>query len=319
MIAYHGGALANRQWQLTANHLWLGFLSHPIWQTLLGSTHLGKMIVHLSLKVRYHFCVFLYGVALHHIKQPNFKVDAFFDHVGWKANQNIPGVSNLNGAIVGDMQQGKIYLHQGFGLLNFQKIFKTPWIVKKTKMQAQWYYTPKTRDWSVDIDRFGFDDGHMFASFRFIEGMAIPKGDIEGDFHLNDVGLLGRYLPKIKLKPKVYDWLADSFTQGFINHGEFILRGPVNKFPFRQKEGDFLATGDVHNVHMKYGDGWPALNQLNSHLTFHDNAMFMQNGTAQMPDVLLQDIHGTIPYLNHADVDLEQPCKEIYRAVASFS
>ena len=46
--------------------------------------------------------------------------------------------------------------------------------------------------------------------------------------------------------------------------------------------------------------------------------MFMQNGTAQMPDVLLQDIHGTIPYLNHADVDLDATMQGDLQGIGKF-
>ena len=52
--------------------------------------------------------VSLSGAALHHIKQPNFKVDVFLIMLAGKPIK-IFQVSNLNGAIVGDMQQGKIY------------------------------------------------------------------------------------------------------------------------------------------------------------------------------------------------------------------
>ena len=92
----------------------------------------------------------------------------------------------------------------------------------------------------------------------------------------------------------------------------------MKHFPFKHHRGEFLALGDIHQLTFAYDKYWPVMNNLNGRITFHDQSMEVDHGTADMPLVHLSKIHAFIPYLKQGDVDIHAQMKGDLKGVTQF-
>ena len=122
-LTYHGGAALQRSWDFTGNQINLKVLSQPIWTKLFAHEQVAMKYLKLQPSGTLPFVHLHLSGLTHqqHADHPvNFTIKTILNDVSWHAVGKIPGVSNLNGYIVGDKNKGKLKLFQGLGLLDAQ-------------------------------------------------------------------------------------------------------------------------------------------------------------------------------------------------------
>lgn len=322
LLSYRGGALAQRQWQLYANHLNLAMFSRPMWVHFLAGFHKAKAWAQLY---PHGYVDFIHASVSNlnpkQTSQMHFQIQAFLHHVSWQAVGHLPGVSYLNGVIAGSEKSGQVQLSQDVGAIDFKGLFKYPWMIKQSAVDGDWSYSAKDKHWVFSLSKLLINDGHLnLQTSGTLDGLGkqVPNADLHGNFSLNDVSYLQHYLPLVKLKPKVYNWLTDSLQQGFLNNGELIIQGPLKHFPFKHHEGKFIASGDIHQVHFKFDPNWPALNDLQGYLLFQNDGMQVQNAQADLPFIQLKQINAKIPHFHNADLDVSSQMSGDLKGVDQF-
>lgn len=68
------------------------------------------------------------------------------------------------------------------------------------------------------------------------------------------------HLIQVKRLPQKNDaWTRNAFMEGTVENGSMIIRGPINKFPFRKMEGMFSADLQVTEATILFSKLWPPL------------------------------------------------------------
>jgi uncharacterized protein (TIGR02099 family) len=308
LIHYSCGNDEKPAWTIYANHLNVAIFSQPLWIHFLSGFPKLKEWSALN---PHGFIDFMHLNLTQDksddLSAAHFEIQVFLNQLSWQAVGHVPSVSHLNGAIEGDNTSGTVRFNQSLGELNFQGLFKYPFIMKKSSLDGDWTYDAKQSAWKFNVNSLALSDGHLNLQVQgsvYGQGLQAPVADLQGDVSLNNLSALDRYLPLIKLSPKLYDWLVNSLQAGDLVNGKVALKGPLKFFPFKKNEGTFVAYGDFEKIHFKFDPAWPALTDLHGHLVFQNNSLQVDQASAQMFGMPIQHIQSALPSFSQADVDV---------------
>jgi uncharacterized protein (TIGR02099 family) len=110
-------------------------------------------------------------------------------------------------------------------------------------------------------------------------------------------------LPDGALSPKFIDWGRNAIKAGTLHNVQALLRGDPRRFPFREHQGQFLASTDFTDVVLDYepGHGWPQAAEARGRfgltgpefwLTLDDGRLLdsrVPQLTVRIPDVVTQE------------------------------
>lgn len=98
------------------------------------------------------------------------------------------------------------------------------------------------------------------------------------------------YLPANKMQPKSLEWLDHAFISGGARNGEFTLRGPLKKMPFRNGEGIFRIEFDSSDNVVNIWPPGPYATNVVAHAVFDGPSMTIYGYEAKVLDSNAQDI-----------------------------
>ncbi len=108
---------------------------------------------------------------------------------------------------------------------------------------------------------------HWF-DFRFMKGHA-PYIDAYATFEDGDVTSAGEYFPVSVMSQNLVSWLDEAVIAGRLTSGDFELKGPLDKYPFRgNKEGIFRIDADFDGMELNYFKNWSHLKNARLHTRF---------------------------------------------------
>ncbi len=205
---------------------------------------------------------------------PDFSGRVRFADLGFEPFRRAPGIAGLDGAIEGRGAGGVVRVATRDATMNWP-------------LQWREIVTLPKADGSVEWERFGngvrffVDDGHIETGHGSASGrvrVVLRPGElplmvldaVARDF---DVRQAGRYLPIEKLSPKALAWLDGAFRAGRVTEGRVSIVGPVRGFPYREKQGQFRASGHAEDVDLFYAPGWPEIKKIDADFRFDGPGM----------------------------------------------
>ncbi len=195
---------------------------------------------------------------------PAFRIEADFDDVGIAAAGNRPGVRGFTGYINGDRAGGRLELRSRNLLVDAPEVMTEAIDVAVASGTLLWRQsgddTTILSD-SIDLASPVFDSRSSFELHLAANGAA-PDIDLTMSYRIADVAAVKRYLPRNIMRERLYDWFQAALVGGSIDRGTVRLRGPLDQFPFDDGEGRFLVEGSARNLTFRYGQRWPAAEQV---------------------------------------------------------
>jgi uncharacterized protein (TIGR02099 family) len=245
-------------------------------------------------KVRFH----LQAGAAPEIRLQTFSAD--FSGISSKAWKKIPATSNLSGHIRGNLQQFQLDLDTRNASLIFPHLFRTPLPLSLVQGRLDWQ-SGAAGDWRLNSDRLIVESPDLQTVSR-IAVNASPNEplnlDLQTDFR-NGIGAnAGTYYPVGIMSPKLVEWLDRSIVSGSVPSGSFLLRGPLQGFPYHKTHtGHFEVLFDAENLVLDYQQGWPALKDGNARIQFYNNELHINASSAQILDSMVLQSNAHIPSL----------------------
>ncbi|WP_047538370.1 YhdP family protein [Methylotenera versatilis] len=222
-------------------------------------------------------------------KPEHYLVNTRFNQLGIQAFQEIPGFSNLTGAIQADEDGGKLTLASQNATLDFKDILRWPIPASQLKGEV---------DWKVRKDQTRITAKEVFISSPHITGTVNASYDMNGikGGHLDLTGKFGKgnakYAPfyyPIILGESTIHWLDTSILAGRAEDVLLRVKGNLADFPFVDKQnkpntqlGIFKVTAKVSDALLEYGTGWPAIDQLNLDLLFEGKRMLLEANSGRI-------------------------------------
>jgi uncharacterized protein (TIGR02099 family) len=234
---------------------------------------------------------------------PRFMVSADVAGLSARASGRWPGVTGVSGLVSGTDQQGRLALRSNSLYFEWPRLFREPIAGVDVKADVDWRRAGEA--WVLESP--GVVVAHPGArargSFEFVyerPGLS-PRLTMDIAVEEGDVALTRRVLPYGRLEQGSISWLEPAFLGGHVDQGHVTYRGPVRSFPFRNGEGEFLATAVVSGVSLDYFAGFPPLENGAGTVEFHNAGIKASLKSGEVgglrlgrADVAIADTHETV-------------------------
>lgn len=227
-------------------------------------------------------------------------IDVVFDNISYGSPETAIRLSPLSGALSFDGHQGKLLIHSRELTFDFPKYYQSPMAlsevnfdVKLLKDKEAWTISGK----SVHAKYHHTPIGGEF-SLSFSENQPWPEVDIS--MQLGEIGSREALplLPDAKFPPALMTWLDRAVQAGKLRSTAFVLKGPLQDFPFDKQTGVFKVKCELADVTLDYDERWPKLEHIKADLHFNNRSLKIDGDKATIRGAVVEDIDAIIPNLS---------------------
>ncbi len=242
------------------------------------------------------------------LKDEKWHADGRFSDLRLHAVDTTPGVSGLSGSFIVTDKEGSLQIDSNKVVLDTAGLFREPVNLLKLTGSMQWKNNPN--GWSIDAADFDLinNDITLRASMSLLlPNSGSPIIDLLVDFKDADARKTSKYLPVKILEQATIAWLDKSIIKGFVPKGNVVLRGPLDKFPFDNGEGQFEVRFDVVEAKLDYEPGWPSISDMQGEMIFSGRSMDIIGKSGR---ILNADVHEVKAHIE--DIELDDPLLEMH-------
>lgn len=209
-----------------------------------------------------------------------------FDQLGWRAKDNIPGVSNLSGVLNWQPTEGRLELDS-----------------ENSTFDIKGYPTQKLTIFNGAFDWKELNDGLRLSIERLVASQPELTISLEGAFDQltqNSVGnirLAGNfsgknlqkwmpYLPKKHMKAKLFAWLNNDIKRLGQATGKITINGMAKDFPFDNGNGEFSIVSHVVGGDILITPEWRLIKDLEGYIKLKNRNLDI--------DIIDGDAQGTL-------------------------
>ena len=233
-------------------------------------------------------------------------LNAKFENIGLAARGIVPGMNSISGTISGNREEGVYTLSGRNGWIDLPAVFEESRI-PLASLAASGSWTRREGRLKVRLDALDFanDDAAGSVVGNYWPAEAGPGDiDLRGKLTRAEAAAIWRYIPRIAGQ-RAFDWVKDSIKQGKVSDVNVRLRGPLRRFPFRNREGEFVVTLQASEGRLDYAAGWPTLENIEGQLRFEGPGMFIDARLASVFGAKVTPLHVEIPDLREGVLALE--------------
>ena len=158
----------------------------------------------------------------------------------------VPGLYGLDGEFSFDRSGGEVALYSDDLFVTHPALAATPWQLGRIRALLRW--SSADGGWQVDLPVLSLSNADLRVEavgwLRMARGES-PYLVLDAALHDADLAALKRYLPTRGIHPAVRSWLERSILGGRVEAGSLNLRGPLDRFPFADGEGEFRASARI--------------------------------------------------------------------------
>ncbi|MGH8508312.1 MAG: YhdP family protein [Gammaproteobacteria bacterium] len=227
----------------------------------------------------------------------HFYLKADMDSVSLQSSSGMPGVARLAGALEMDAEKGRLRLYGAPLHVDAGTHFNAPLRFENTRGEVGWHaladgwriYTPGLEAENPDLRL------RIMGNLLLRDGRAVDAGLWAG-IDKGRVGALAKYLPS-NLPSKGREWLSQALQAGTIGSGAFVLRGPLDRFPFDENEGRFSGEINLTGGILEYSKHWPRIEGMDAQVTVDGRELRVAARAATIYGVRLDEVNAIIPDL----------------------
>ncbi len=191
---------------------------------------------------------------------PSWVAEADFREVGLVMPAPGWAVTGITGNARADESGGRVDLKSGGGILRFPKLFRADIRTSSANGLVGWKRSDQGLEVFGDELQIATADGESRSRVRVMFPPAGPVFvDISARFVASSAPAALNYLPLVKFKPGVVQWLDRAFVAGSVPRAELLWQGPLRGFPYEDGGGRFRAEFTLADAVIDYADNWPRL------------------------------------------------------------
>jgi|GEM_PF-916036 len=189
-----------------------------------------------------------------------------FSDLSWRELGKIPAVNQLSGALAWEPKEGRLALDGEGVKLSLKN--KAPLVFDLVNATVVW--KALSHGWRVSFERGVLQHPNGVFSARGVldDVSSDSAGTLQGDvsFALHDATFWLPYLPETHIKPKLNAWIQHDITRINQASGRVHVQGALQAFPFDEGPGDFLITGSMSGVDLRFNSNWPLTKDISATL-----------------------------------------------------
>ena len=207
-----------------------------------------------------------------------------FDQLGWDAKENIPKVEHLSGVLNWQPDEGRLELDSEHAVIN----------VKNYPVQNLDLLNGAI-DWKelndglrISVERFVLSKPDLTLSAQGavdqVTKNSIGHIRLNADFSGKNIQQWMSYLPKKKMKAKLYYWLNHDVKRIAEATGTISINGLANDFPFDNKNGEFSITSHASGTDLLINSKWQLIKDIEGYIRVKNRDLDV--------DLVRGDFHG---------------------------
>jgi uncharacterized protein (TIGR02099 family) len=233
-----------------------------------------------------------------------YSVQADLDSLQWRPLGALPGAKGVSGQVSANQHAGSLSLRASAGALELPRVFEETVPLDFLSAEVDWRWQDDRVLVTVRSAVFTNDHaaGNVSGSYLSDPG---GKGtaDFSGQLVRADARSVWRYIPRFA--PGTQRWLRRALVRGGAQDVRFALRGPLERFPFRDGEGGrFEVVSRVRGITLDYAPGWPAAEGIDATVAFRGAAMEIESTAGRLFGVDVGGTRAAIPVLGNRDEHL---------------
>jgi uncharacterized protein (TIGR02099 family) len=216
-----------------------------------------------------------------------------------------PGVSGVTGTVKLTEHGGTLDLTGAGATIDFPSVLNAPVKLDTLKSQVKWAIAQNGIE--VDVRQAELSNADMSVSLsgkwsRKANAPAPGVADFAGVINRGKADRVWAYLPPVIEKP-VRDYVQNALLTGKLTRGDFVLRGPLEKFPFANDEfGQWRISARAEDVDFDYADHWPKVTDGDVTLTVSGTRLVADVANGKITDVPVRNLRASI-----ADLSVPSP------------
>lgn len=187
------------------------------------------------------------------------------------------------------------------------KLFRQPMPVKSFESVIKW--TQNSDGLKIKFNNLDFKDDLLFlfgeGECWFQTGAKIPVVDIKLGLKVTNLAKAKLYYPVNLMPADATAWLDKAFVSSKLVSGNVILRGPLDKFPFDNNEGQFLVDTTIRDVHLNYDADWPHIENISGKMVFSNRSLLITSNSAKIVNEPIESVKVTIKDLDLPILDVD--------------
>ncbi|MCW8831175.1 MAG: DUF3971 domain-containing protein, partial [Gammaproteobacteria bacterium] len=229
----------------------------------------------------------------------NIGVSTVFENFDFSIPDTEIAFSGVDGELSYVKGQARIELLSEMVGMDFGSLFRQP--LDADLIEGVIFASRAEGGWHIEMQDFYLLNSDIEINTR-IKLLADDQGtmfaDIQSDFKNAHGAAIGKYYPLPMMSKELLNWLDMAVTDGYVESGSFIMHGDLAGFPYADHDGVMEVVFDMSYLTLKFLEGWPSLNDLSSHIRFHNSSMFINQASGQTYRGEMTEAEVHIPDLN---------------------
>jgi uncharacterized protein (TIGR02099 family) len=240
---------------------------------------------------------------------PQYEIKARLHNIAFEPIEKAPGFAGLSGEIEATAQGGRWRLASDDMRFTLPRWFREPLTARLSDGEIDW--RRDASGWIVSGEelRLQSEDGRATARFSLhIPGDgASPVLDLSAQGEDLKVSATRKYIPAGRLGARTVAWFDQAFVDGRVASADFLYKGAVRSFPFRNDDGEFRVRAHVEDAVFSYQPGWAPATGAAADVEFRNEGMRVRSTGASVGAVRINEATADI-------ADLKQTILEVRAA-----
>ena len=250
----------------------------------------------------------------------NIKLSTVFENLDFHVPDSEISFRGVDGSLVYVKDQARLELLSESVVMDFGSLFRQP--LDADLLEGLVFVTHKDNGWHITAEDFYLLNLDVEINTR-LKIVANENGglfaDIQSDFRDAIGASIHKYYPVAIMSDDLLGWLDMAITDGYVESGSFILRGDLSDFPYAKNEGVMQVVFDTSYLTLKFLDAWPSLDNLSSHVRFHNSSLLITEASGQTYRGKMTQAEVRIPDLNtprlFVDGHINAPAEDLQQYV----
>lgn len=218
-----------------------------------------------------------------------------FSHLSWAAKNDMPGITELSGAIYWQPTEGYLKLNGEQSILSLPKPL-APIVLDTLNLSLDWKHL--NEQLQVNVRQLQVTHPNLIVNAT--GELNDPTGtaanvNLQLDFSAKDAQIWLPYIPSKGLKPKLDAWLKQDILRIEQATGRIRLVGPLADFPFDNQQGQFSIQAHVNGLDLLTNKDWPVNADIDADLQLTGRNLVADVHQATLAGVVLHQVSISLP------------------------
>jgi uncharacterized protein (TIGR02099 family) len=232
-----------------------------------------------------------------------FYIESEFSHLGTQSNDNSFKIEGLSGHLHGTQGQGNLHITSNVAGLELDSFLAHPLTFYELNTELNWQFKNNNLLLSTPLLDTHTQDFNLQVKgdLIFNHDRKLPFVDLLLELSNVEIDKVTDYLP-INTPENLTRWLSNSLVSGKIPSANFIFRGWMEDYPFKNNEGVFQGHAEVSEASLDYHPEWPGIDQLNAELIVNSDTLTIEANSGNIYDAEITKTSAVIENLSRRDL-----------------